>query len=165
MLQLRGENNYPAIYSMVDTLTFHISIGIQKIYNRCVALSDYLRAKVAAQWGPDVLWVKEGIDNSFKTGFTAFNPFVSKDDPSKYNAMNNAISSVLTSLAGGTPKIYIRSTEWHNAHTDSSDNRVSFRIATHAMYNDYNQIDCMFELLVAAVAAAAPSDRSAARWR
>jgi len=158
MLQLRGENNYPSIYSMADTLTFHTSIGINTIYNRCVTLSDYLRAKVVAQWGPNALWVKEGIDSSFKTGFTAFNPFKSKDDPNYYNAMNNAINSVLTALASGTPKIYVRSTEWHDKQTDTSDNRVSFRISTHAMYNNYDQIDCMFELLVAAINAAAKAN-------
>jgi hypothetical protein len=139
---------------MVDTLTFHTSIGINTIYNRCIALSDYLRAKVVEQWGPDALWVKQGIHSSFKTGFTAFNPFKSKDDSTQYDVMSNAISSVLTALASGTPKIYIRSTEWHNEHTDSSDNRASFRISTHAMYNNFDQIDTMFELLVAAIDAA-----------
>jgi hypothetical protein len=65
--------------------------------------------------------------------------------------MNSAIGTILTNLAAQTPKIYLRSTTWHNSKNDTADNRVGFRISTHAMYNNFSQIDWMFEQLVAQV--------------
>jgi hypothetical protein len=40
---------------------------------------------------------------------------------------------------------------WRDKKTDTADNRVAFRISTHAMYNNYAEIDQMFDLLVARI--------------
>ena len=72
--------------------------------------------------------------------------------------MNNAMNSVLATLAGEDPKIYLRTTTWHDNQTDPADNRVGFRISTHGVYNNQGQIDYMFDRLVAAVEAAAKAN-------
>jgi hypothetical protein len=65
--------------------------------------------------------------------------------------MSAAISEVLTALAEGDPKIYIRSTNWRDQVSDASSNRIGFRVSTHAVYNNYEEIDYMFDRLVEAV--------------
>ena len=57
----------------------------------------------------------------------------------------------MNTLAGEDPKIYLRTTTWHDLKTDAADNRVGFRVSTHGVYNNYDQIDYMFDRLVAAV--------------
>ncbi len=149
-VQLRGELNYPALYAMSDSAAYFNYLGVQDIYNRGVALGNYLKQKITAQWGNKALWVQPG-DPSFATAVTSFNPFFGKDDPAQYDAMNNAMTTILSTLAGEDPKIYLRSTQWHNLHTDTADNRCGLRISTHGVYNNYQQIDHMFDRLVAAV--------------
>ena len=61
------------------------------------------------------------------------------------------MNSVLSTLAGEDPKIYLRTTTWHDKPTDPADNRVGFRISTHGVYNNHQQIDYMFDRLVKAV--------------
>ena len=150
-MQGRGETNVCALYAMTDSLKFFTQVGIQNIYNRGVALGNYLKDRVAEKWGENALWVQKNPDPRFATFLTAFNPFKSKDDPAQFATMNTAISKILTTLASGDPKVYIRSITWRDKHTDPSDNRTAFRVSTHAMYNNYEQIDQMFEALVAAV--------------
>jgi selenocysteine lyase/cysteine desulfurase len=149
--QVRGEFNTPALYAMTDSFSFFNHVGFQNIYERGVALGDYLKQKIEAKWGPGALWVQRNPDPAFATFLTSFNPFRDRDLSSQYSAMNSAISAILTSLATGTPKVYIRSITWRNSKTDAADNRVGFRISTHAMYNNYEQIDQMFDLLMAQI--------------
>jgi isopenicillin-N epimerase len=149
-IQLRGENNTPALYAMTDSLSFFNYVGINNIYNRGVALADYLKGKIVGKWGPAALWVQPG-DAVFKTFVTSFNPFRDRNLTSAYSAMNGAINTILANLAGQNPKIYLRSTTWHDSKTSTSDDRVGFRISTHAMYNNYAEIDYMFNQLVAQI--------------
>lgn len=147
VMQSRGESNTPALYAMSDSLTLFNHIGIQNVYKRGVSLSAYLKDKVAARWGDAALWVQRNGDPEFDTFLTSFNPFRAKDDPAEYAAMNTAIGTIVTALANGSPKIYIRSITWRDRNTDPADNRVGFRISTHAMYNNPEQIDFMFDRL------------------
>ncbi len=151
-VQLRGELNSPALYAMTDVAAYFGHIGVQDIYDRGVTLGKYLKKKIVHQWGPNALWVNPG-NHSFFTALTSFNPFAGKDDSSQYTAMNAAINSVLATLAGEDPKIYLRSTTWHDQPTDPADNRVGFRVSTHGVYNNHQQIDYMFDRLVKAVKA------------
>ena len=149
-VQLRGELNYPALYAMTDSAAFFNSLGVQDIYNRGVMLGKYLKSKIVHKWGVGALWVNPG-DPSFETALTSFNPFAGRNDSSQFDAMNDAMNTVLSTLAGEDPKIYLRTTTWHDKVADSSDNRVGFRISTHGVYNNYQQIDYMFDRLVKAV--------------
>ena len=150
-VQLRGENNTPALLAMTDAFSFFDFVGLQNIYYRGVALSNYLKQKIECKWGPEALWVQRNADPAFASFLTSFNPFQGRNDSAQYAAMNSAISTILSNLAAQTPKIYLRSTTWHNSKNDTADNRVGFRISTHAMYNDYSQIDWMFDQLVAQI--------------
>ena len=150
-VQLRGENNTPALFAMTDSAAFFSYIGLMDIYERGVALADYLKDKITARWGKNALWVQKNPDPAFATALTAFNPYAGKDDPSQFSAMNAAMGGVLTTLAAGDPKIYVRTVTWRDRAADPADNRVGFRISTHAVYNDYDEIDILFDRLVAAV--------------
>ena len=150
-VQLRGEYNTPALFAMSDSFSFFKYVGLQNTYNRGVALGDYLKQKIEATWGPGALWVQRNLDPAFATFLTSFNPFRDRDLSSQYGAMNSAISVINKALAAEDPKIYLRSTTWRDKKTDTGDNRVGFRISTHAMYNNYEEIDWMFDRLVAQV--------------
>ena len=149
-VQLRGEYNTPALFAMCDSFSFFKYVGLQNIYDRGVALGNYLKDKIAARWR-GALWVEKNTDPAFATFLTSFNPFQGKNDSAQYGAMNAEISAILRVLAAEDPKIYLRSTTWRDKKTDSTDNRVGFRISTHAMYNNYAEIDWMFARLVAQI--------------
>jgi selenocysteine lyase/cysteine desulfurase len=149
-VQLRGEANTPALYAMSDSAAYFGSLGVRNIYSRGVALGKYLKKKIVHQWGPNALWVNPG-DHSFFTALTSFNPFAGKDDSSQYDTLNTAMTGILNTLAAEDPKIYLRTTQWHDKPDDAADNRVGFRVSTHGVYNNYQQIDYMFHRLVKAV--------------
>lgn len=150
-VQLRGENNAPALFAMTDSFSFFNAVGIGNVYERGVALSDYLKQKIERKWGAKALWVQRNPDPAFATFVTSFNPFRGRDDSAQFSSMNGAINRILGNLAAQTPKIYLRSTTWHNSKDDAADNRVGFRISTHAMYNSYSEIDWMFDQLAAQI--------------
>jgi len=152
-MQGRGETNTPALYAMTDVAAYFNYLGVQDIYNRGVALGNYLKDKIAAHWGAGALWVQKNPDPAFHTALTAFNPFSDKDtvDLNLYTAMKTAMTNVLNALAAEDPKIYLRTVTWRNSKYDTADNRIAFRVSTHGVYNSYREIDYMFERLVAAV--------------
>jgi hypothetical protein len=61
--------------------------------------------------------------------------------------MHAAISAVNNALASETPKIYIRSVTWRSGSAASADDRVGFRMSTHGVYNNYDEIDEVFDRL------------------
>jgi len=136
---------------MTDSAAYFVYIGLQDVYKRGIALGDHLKQKISAQWGPHALWVQRNPDPAFATALTSFNPFAGKDDPGQFAAMNAAMNAVLASLASGDPKVYIRTVTWRDRAADPADNRVGFRISTHGVYNDFDEVDFMFDRLVAAV--------------
>jgi selenocysteine lyase/cysteine desulfurase len=150
-MQLRGEVNSPALYAMSDTAAYYHYLDLVDIYDRGVALGNYLKDKIASTWSRQALWVQKNRDPAFATFLTSFNPFAGKDDPTQYDAMKAAISDVVDALGSQDPKIYIRYTDWRDEVSDPANNRVGFRVSTHAVYNNYAEIDTMFERLVAAV--------------
>ncbi|WP_295884343.1 aminotransferase class V-fold PLP-dependent enzyme [uncultured Thiohalocapsa sp.] len=147
-VQLRGENNRPALYAMTDALAFFEQIGIDAIYQRGVELGNDLKAKIDAQW-PGSLWVEPRPAYSpFATALTSFNPFVGRDDAASYGALRSAISSVADALAAEDPKIYIRFVTWPSSTAAPGDDRVGFRVSTHGVYNSYDEVDYVFDRLV-----------------
>jgi selenocysteine lyase/cysteine desulfurase len=150
-LQPRGEANTPALYAMTDSLAFFREIGLRDIYDRGTSLASYLRGRIAERWGPNALWVADHPDARFRTALVSFNPFQGKDDPAQFATINTAINNVLAALAAETPKIYVRSTTWRDRQTDPADNRVGFRIATHGVYVDYDQVDWAVRRLAAQI--------------
>jgi selenocysteine lyase/cysteine desulfurase len=151
-MQFRGESNAPALFAMTDSLSFFDQIGIQTIYERGVALAAHLRGLIRSQWGTEALWVDPG-DPAFETALTSFNPFQGKNDPSQFATQKDAINQIINTLAAETPKIYIRNVTWRSSSAAPADDRIGFRISTHGVYNDYEDIAYVFERLVSLVSA------------
>jgi selenocysteine lyase/cysteine desulfurase len=147
----RGETNSPALYAMSDTASFFKQVGIQAIYDRGVGLAQYLQQLIINRWGPGSMTLQNFTEPEYRTFLTAVNPFKAKNDPAQYAAMNAAINGILPKLAAWTPKIYIRSITWRDSKFSTADDRVAFRISTHAMYNNRDEIDELFRRLVAEV--------------
>ncbi len=157
-IQSRGEVNTPALYAMTDSLAFFTQIGLQAIYEQGVALGNQFKGLIASEWGPEALWVQENPDPRFATALTAFNPFVARDDASQFAAMSAAINGtgsgasrvpgILDYLAQETPKIYVRSITWRSSQQASADDRIGFRISTHAVYNNQDEVEYVFARLV-----------------
>jgi len=147
-VQLRGETNSPALYAMTDSLSLFQEVGIDNIYERGVNLGGYLKDLIDAQW-PGSLWVeKRPVYDPFATALTSFNPFVGRDDSTAYSAVRAAISAVVAALAAEDTKIYIRDVTWKSSLAAPSDDRVGFRISTHGVYNNYDEVEYVFERLV-----------------
>jgi selenocysteine lyase/cysteine desulfurase len=147
-MQGRGETNLPALFAMTDSLAFFQYVGLADIQARGAALGNYLKDKIANRWGKNALWVQKNPDPRFHTSLTSFNPFAGKDDKDQFGAMSAAMSNILTALAAETPKIYIRTVTWRASKTDDVDNRIGFRVSTHAVYNSKKEIDWLFKRLV-----------------
>ena len=64
-----------------------------------------------------------------------------------------------TNGPAGSPKIYIRTITWRDKTSGpgTADNRVAFRISTHAMYSDKSAIDEMFREITKAASARQPA--------
>jgi selenocysteine lyase/cysteine desulfurase len=146
-MQFRGELNRPAVFAMTDSLAFFTQIGLTDIYNRGVALGVHLKNLIATQWGPAALWVDPG-DPAFATALTSFNPFQGKDDPAMYATLRAAISQISDELAAETPKVYIRFVTWRSSSAEPGDDRIGFRISTHGVYNDFDDVEYVFSRLV-----------------
>ena len=142
-VQGRGETNTPALYGMTDSAQFFANVGVGEIYDRGLALAAYLQQKVAARWTPEAITV-QSPDARYKTMLTSFNPFQDRNDPTKYATFNSALSEVVNRLAAGTPKIYIRTVTWRQHRDETADNQVAFRISTHAMYTNWDDVDEAF---------------------
>lgn len=151
-MQFRGESNTPALFAMTDSLSFFAQIGLTAIYDRGVAVGNHLKALIAGHWGPEALWVNPG-EAAFETALTSFNPFAGKNDPGQYATLNAAITGIINALAAETPKVYIRSVTWRGSQTSTADDRVGFRISTHGVYTDFDDVDYVFGRLVDLVAA------------
>jgi selenocysteine lyase/cysteine desulfurase len=146
-IQGRGETNTPALYAMSDSADLFFNVGIRNIYDRGVALAQYLQGKARARWGQEAVTV-QSPDPAFKTFLSSINPYVGRNDPAQFSTINAAINRVLAALAAETPKIYIRSVTWHSVgNRGAADDLCAFRISTHAMYNNYAEIDWMFDRL------------------
>jgi selenocysteine lyase/cysteine desulfurase len=150
-MQGRGETNTPALYAMTDSAAFFDHVGVDRIHARGVALANYLKQKIQARWGDSALWVRTNHP-TFATFLTAFNPFAAKNSTTfSSSPIAVAMNGIVSSLLLEDPKIYIRTITWRDNPLSTADDRIGFRVSTHAMYNNYEQIDYMFDRLVAAV--------------
>ena len=60
---------------MTDSAAYFNYLDLNDIYDRGVALGNYLKDKIAALlWGKEALWSKNNPDTAFGTFLTSFNP-------------------------------------------------------------------------------------------
>ena len=93
-VQYAAKLNTPALYAMSDSAAYFNYLGVQDIYNRGVALGNYLKTKITAQWGPMPSGCNSRATPAFATAVTSFNPFAGKNDPNQYDAMNTAMNHI-----------------------------------------------------------------------
>lgn len=146
-IQGRGETNTPALYAMTDSASFFAQIGVENIYLRGLALAGYLQQKIVSQWGPEAITV-QSPDPRYKTMLTSFNPFQDRNDPARFADFTAALNEVVARLAAGTPKVYIRTVTWRERRDQTADDQIAFRVSTHAMYINWDDIDEMFAEVV-----------------
>ena len=166
----RGETNTPALYAMTDSAAYFNYIGVQDIYNRGVALGNYLKSKIAGQWARLPLGGREyyQLRSEFATALTAFNPFTDRETTIRPicrhecgNQWDEWRGRDFKYPGGRGPQDLHQvasplGTTTENGSYPTADNRVGLRASTHGVYNNYEQIDYMFDRLVAAVETAQP---------
>lgn len=150
LLQVRGQQNTPAIKAMGNAMDFQEAIGKARIEARVVALSRYLKTRVLEEWGPINLLTP--LDEELSTGITAFVPSANRDD--RY--VGSRLSAIVTALREQY-RIYIRSVNFFDLAGDTR-RTYALRVSTH-IFNDERDIDA----LVAALREVTTPQSSAAR--
>jgi selenocysteine lyase/cysteine desulfurase len=129
MMQLRGQQCTPAFACLNDIISFQNTMGKDRIQGRILALSGYLKGKIAAAWGEDKIF--SPTDEELSSGLTSFNPFDDVFDGGK-------VGDVSTTLRDEY-HIVIRTTSFRDKESDRKDTRA-LRVSTH-IFNNYKQID------------------------
>jgi selenocysteine lyase/cysteine desulfurase len=135
LFQLRGQQCTPVYKSLIDVIDFQNAIGRDRIQNRILALSSYLKGKIKETWGEDKIF--SPLDEELSSGLVAFNPF---DDP--FDATKT--KAVFTTLKDKY-HIIIRRTSFPN---NQSDTKLTsgLRASTH-IFNNYREIDTLISTI------------------
>lgn len=139
LLQVRGQQNTPAIKAMGDAMNFQESIGKARIEARVVALSRYLKTRVLEEWGPVNLLTP--LNEELSTGITAFVPSVNRND--RYNS--SRLSAIVTALRDQY-RIYVRSVNFLD-QSGGARKTYALRVSTH-IFNDERDIDALVAALL-----------------
>ncbi len=133
MLQMRGQQNTPALAAMIQAVELQKTIGRNKVQERILSLNRYLKERIIETWG------KENLMTSFEqndlcSGLTSFTPFkVFKD---RYDSKKNL--EVCKQLRKQN-NIYIRNVDFKLKKTDTTKTNA-LRISTH-IFNSCDEID------------------------
>ena len=133
LLQMRGQQNTPALSAMIEALDFQETIGKDKIQKRILSLNRYLKEKIVECWGDRSLITPEGDDN-LCSGIASFVPFNKFED--RYIRSN--FSNICKTLENHH-KIHIRNI-WFKDQKSHKRCTFALRISTH-LFNRYDEID------------------------
>ena len=133
MLQMRGQQNTPALCAMKDAMEFQNKIGKDRIEGRILALNRYLKEKIAEVWGPESL-LTPLEDDALSSGLASFVPCPNFSD--RYE--REKVSSVYKALREQYG-ITIRYINFRDRQTDTADT-YALRVSTH-IFNSYGEID------------------------
>jgi selenocysteine lyase/cysteine desulfurase len=136
VLQVRGQQNTPALKAMSDAMDFQETIGKSSIEARVLELSSCLKKKVGEVWGSQSLLSPESADLS--TGITAFVPSTKPED--RYDS--SFISGIVTGLRDQY-KIYVRSVKFKDSASDTQPT-YALRVSTH-IFNSASEIDALIQ--------------------
>ena len=129
VFQGRGQQCTPVYACLNDAIDFQNTIGKDKIEDRILALSTYLKEKITENWGEDKLFTP--MDKELSSGLVAFNPF---DDPFDTDKKTSEVRCELEAK-----KIIVRGTTFKDKKSDAKKTRT-IRVSTH-IFNNYNEID------------------------
>ncbi len=129
LFQFRGQQCTPIYKSITDATEFQNAIGKDRVQNRILALSSYLKGKIKETWGEDKIFSPQEEDLS--SGLVSFNPF---DD--RFAGEN--IKQVFYTLKDKY-NIVIRRVSFKDKYSDSQVT-PALRVSTQ-IYNNYREID------------------------
>ena len=71
--QTKGQHCFPIYSGLIDAINFQNAMAKDKIQNRIMALSTYLKEEIIEIWGEQALFTP--MDEEISSGFVSFNPF------------------------------------------------------------------------------------------
>lgn len=128
VFQGRGQQCTPAFACINDCINFQNAIGKDKIENRILALSTYLKEKIKENWGEASLF--SPTDEGLSSGLVSLNPF---DDPFDKEKIR------ITGTLRDEYDIVTRIVTFRDKHSDAQNKRA-IRVSTH-IFNNYSEID------------------------
>ena len=128
VFQIRGQQCTPAFACLNDVMDFQNAIGKDKIEDRILALSTYLKGEIIENWGETSLF--SPTDDELSSGLVSFNPF---DDPFDKEKIR------ITGMLKDEYDIVIRTVTFKDKHSDVQNKRA-LRVSTH-IFNNYSEID------------------------
>jgi selenocysteine lyase/cysteine desulfurase len=132
--QIRGQQPTPALAGVSDAMDFQDQIGKDRIEERVLALSGYMKEKLIENWGEDS--IQSPLDPELSSGLVSFNP-----RENKFAHAQCVCAPLFYAL--WDRDIITRSLGWKNRHIDELKTRT-LRFSTH-VYNDFDQIDTVIE--------------------
>ncbi len=134
VFQLRGQQCTPAFACLGDVTDFQNAIGKEKIEDRILALSTYLKGKIIENWGAEKLF--SPTIEELSSGMVSFNPF---DDP--FDREKIRISGTLREEYN----IVIRTASFQDKYSDTQ-RKWAIRVSTH-IFNNYSELDKLISAL------------------
>ena len=129
--QFRGQQSTPFFACIIDVIGLHSTIGKDRVEERILDLSTYLKDKISENWGADKIYSPSSTDRELSSSLVSFNPF---DDP--YDSSKT--KTVLYGLKDNY-QIVIRRVSFKDAASDTKSKSV-LRASTN-IFNDYEEID------------------------
>ncbi|ARU05911.1 aminotransferase [Comamonas serinivorans] len=129
-----GSLHTPMFEALVASCELWDSIGRKKIETYDLALSSYLKEKIAERWGVEALYAPKD-DPKLLSALTSFNPFKNKDDVMVSAKASEFVSRIRSDYAPGF--------EIRNASIPvigAAANHNGLRISTH-LWHDADDID------------------------
>ena len=140
-LQKRGELDGPAFYTLARTCDFVDAIGKPQIEQRILDLSDEVRARAVAMFGPDCLFSVGADGGDLRSGLVAFVP--SRDrEKARDAAFVNGIVNRLVRDHG----IWVLCTAFPGPDGDEDRQFNALRVST-SLYNSRADLDRLFDAL------------------
>jgi len=132
--QIRGQQPTPALACVSDVMDFQDEIGKDRIEERVLTLSGYMKEKLIENWGEDS--IQSPLDQELSSGLVSFNP-----RQNKFAGDHCVCAPLFFDLYDRN--IITRSLGWQNRHVDSRLTKT-LRFSTH-LYNSFDQVDTVIE--------------------
>lgn len=129
--QTRGQQCHPIYAGLNDAIDFQNAIGKDKIQERIIALSTYLKEKIIENWGEQSLF--SPMDEELSSGLVSFNPF----DDHFGETGELGVGDLYDKLY--EKNIITRTISFKDKRSDTGKKR-GLRISTH-IFNGYDEID------------------------
>jgi len=139
LFQTKGQVCYPIYSGLIDALNFQNLITKDKVENRIMALSTYLKEEIVNTWGEGSLFTP--LDEEMSSGLVCFNPF---DDHSEKGGRLTALWETLYEM-----KVVTRTAAFRDA--PAQKDRRALRISTH-IFNSFSQLDSVLTKIKSIIA-------------